>query len=218
MLLEISGTEDFPRKKSRSWRKNCWLSTTTWSPYWGDHPISHHLGGTVQALKFVEKPAAVFWGMFRVRPKGCGRKLYWTDVNGRCSLDINSQEITSKRLNLNLARRLELKFDQFLPPKQKPFEFSIISFRFVVTSLKKSPPSPTSKTYQGWSPSDQEPEVDAFSKADQHGWCESGFFSAHPHWGKGLDGHRGQTADEWRFQRCVFVFFTKVLGGWYVKY
>ena len=153
------GRGRFP-KKSRSWRKKCWLSTTTWSPYWGDHPISHHLGGTVQALKFVEKPAAVFWGMFRVRPKGCGRKLYWTDVNGRCSLDINSQEITSKRLNLNLARRPVSSskteafwiFDNFLP--------------FCCGFPKKSPPSPTSKTYQGWAPSDQKPEVDAFSKAD----------------------------------------------------
>lgn len=114
-----------------------WLSITTSSPYWGDHPISHHLGGTVQALKREPKIPRSGFGLFRVRPLEM-----WQEVNGSCSLDLNSQEIK--------------KIDQFLPRRRHP-ELSE-TFPSVLLSSQELSPSPSrrkSKAYEGRSPSDK---------------------------------------------------------------
>ena len=108
-----------PKKKLA---KVGWLSITTSSPYWGDHPISHHLGGTVQALKRESKNRIGF-GVFRVRLL--------------TAMDLNRQEIikgpTSTLLN----------FDQFLP-RRSTWIFGNISIRFVVPK-KRHLPQPTNQ-------------------------------------------------------------------------
>lgn len=116
----------------------------------------------------------------------------WQEVNGSCSLELNSQEIK--------------KFDQFLPGRRHP-EFSE-TFPSVLLSPKNCHlPQPTKKqNLSGLIPIRTKPEVDAVSKADQHRWCESGFFSARPHWGKGSAAKGGPLADECKVSEMRFFF------------
>ena len=194
MLLEIMGTDDFPPQK-KNWRK------LAGSP----SPHRHRIEVTIQYLTILVEPSkrskesrkiALVSGCF-----GWGCSLQWIWI------DRKSSKAQPQRCSISTSFFLA-EAPEFLE-----------TFPSVLLSQKNAtfPNRRTSNASEGWSPSDK-PEVDAISKADQHRWCESGFFSPHPHWGKGSAAKGGQLADDVSvegFRWCFFFVFLQRFLWWY---